>query len=259
MSAKPVEVDVTGALQAMAAAHRRRADSVPCRLEDAAACCDSQDEPCALRDSQDCPLLQAERERVERETAGAARLLSDRRIAAELGIPIRHWHLCGLEHSTASPRPRRQTAALDAVQGATDELLVLCGPTGTGKSAAASVWAWERRGMFRSAAELEAMDWYGDRRTVTSLGTCPALVIDDLGVEYSTGRGPWMARLDGVVSKRYNDRLATLITSNLTGEALVAYLGTRLVSRLHETGRIVECVGQDIRPAVRQERLEGVV
>lgn len=44
-----------------------------------------------------------------------------------------------------------------------------------------------------------------------------------------------------IIDKRYDALLHTIIISNLTKDALGKSLGTSIVSRLHETGEVIEC------------------
>ena len=66
------------------------------------------------------------------------------------------------------------------------------------------------------------------------LGRAPALVLDDLGAERAREYdADWTSsRLDQLVDRRYQMRLPTWYTTNLTAEELLARYGSRLYSRL---------------------------
>src|SRR5262249_34596046 len=71
----------------------------------------------------------------------------------------------------------------------------------------------------------------------------PLLILDDLGTESAT---PWAReKLYQLVNHRYNQRLATVITTNLKPQAIEP----RIYSRLCDPacGAIITIVGQDFR------------
>jgi DNA replication protein DnaC len=251
--------EAAAAMRRMREELERDAASVPCGLtmNGIGGCNHTEGSPCFFRRAPRCPLRKAAAAEAEQKRRAAQRLADDRALADRLGIPRIHWHLLDLAAPGESYPPVRETAALVAVMGAARETLVLCGPTGTGKSAAAAFWCWTRRGLFRTAPNLEAENWYGrEGQTLRrALEAAPGLVIDDLGVEFRSDRTAWGARLDGLLGARYNEMLPTLITTNLPADQLAVHLGTRIVSRIRQTGRLVECVGDDIRPQMRQEVL----
>lgn len=80
---------------------------------------------------------------------------------------------------------------------------------------------------------------------VERYGTCPALVLDDLGAEQAT---EWAATtLYSIIDQRYRDMRRTFITSNLSLTELAAQTGDRITSRLAEMCRVVRMSGPDRR------------
>ena len=55
--------------------------------------------------------------------------------------------------------------------------------------------------------------------------------------------------LTHIIDKRYDSMLHTVIISNLTKDALAKSLGTSIVSRIHETGDVIECNWPSFREA----------
>jgi len=149
--------------------------------------------------------------------------------------------------------------------------LTLCGNVGTGKSFAA-VSALRRWVGLRINREIDVdtniptiqhkvrytvlpyIEWKrafeicDDRDTRTRVKKAAILVIDELGAEslneYST------AILNDVISHRYDnlDYAATIITTNLTPEALAERYGPRMMDRLSgEEGKIIVVDGKNMR------------
>jgi DNA replication protein DnaC len=118
--------------------------------------------------------------------------------------------------------------------------LVLCAPPGTGKSVAAGLWLAQlmpgvdtSRALVRrwwSATEISRLNYYGPE--FSALETASALVLDDLGAEYTDARGHFETRLDGLIDARYREGRRTLITTNLKADALQNRYGKRVFDRL---------------------------
>jgi len=74
------------------------------------------------------------------------------------------------------------------------------------------------------------------------------LLLDDLGAERLVDGAQFT--VEKVIETRYSRCLPTVITSNLTLEAVVERYGNRMLSRMTEGGRIVQMRGRDRRPEV---------
>lgn len=109
-------------------------------------------------------------------------------------------------------------------------LLVLEGPRGCGKTAPASwfVARWPRPALFLTAQTFGAVpdsDWSAHVDSRARWEQVDLLVLDDLGMERDSGRVA--ARSGPLLLSRYNEGLATIITTNLSAERFVAqYLAT---------------------------------
>jgi len=161
--------------------------------------------------------------------------------------------------------PRSTTAMKAASQWNGAGFLVLIGPTDTGKSFAAA-WAvkrfaeraidrdaWRRpdkwhesvariQGSVRWVHIQELIEAREDRERILK---ARFLVIDDLASEDATPRTKSV--INYAISTRYDDRLPTVITANLTRRELEERYGGRIMDRLINSGIIVDCDGPGFR------------
>ena len=163
----------------------------------------------------------------------------------------------------------------DAVDAAhmmvADEIkgLFLHGEKGTGKTKLAAIIANERARtghpvLFASVPDLMAdiRRSFKDETTseaVQAVKNAPFLVLDDLGAEKMT---EWVGeQLFCIVNHRYNERLATVVTSNYSPTQVIAHMATvdgrgnviddmqgqRIMSRIYGMCERVEIKGADWR------------
>lgn len=173
----------------------------------------------------------------------------------------------GLEE-TAPVRAARAHGASDRV------VLVLGGPPGVGKSvAAASVMhrlRWARvdeettialpylAGQFVHADDLAFADSYGReaREFWDEIETVGILVVDDLGAR--TPSDLFRANLSGLLCKRFDDHLETVLTTNLAQNifqaTFLAHDGGRVLDRFSEGGTFYWCKGPSLRGRVKESR-----
>lgn len=76
-----------------------------------------------------------------------------------------------------------------------------------------------------------------EREVYESFATPDLLVIDEVGRQFGTDAEKLM--LFEVINSRYEALKATIVISNLSGEALIDYLGEAAMDRLREGGRSV--------------------
>ena len=77
------------------------------------------------------------------------------------------------------------------------------------------------------------------------LSKCRLLIIDEV---QERGNTAWEDRiLTHIIDKRYSDLKPTIVIANLTADALAAGLGESIVSRMQETGGIIEVTGESHR------------
>ncbi|MGV9692346.1 ATP-binding protein [Streptomyces sp. NPDC003444] len=140
--------------------------------------------------------------------------------------------------------------------------LRIVGPTGTGKThqaygairsllAAGVRLRWEAVTAADLYARLRPRPGFDSERDLQSLMRCPLLFLDDLGAAKSS---EWTEELTyRLINHRYEHLRPTLVTSNLTTDALRTALGDRVASRLAQMTEPVTLNGPDrrrTRPAV---------
>lgn len=144
------------------------------------------------------------------------------------------------------------TDATTQARGA-DDLLVLAGIPGVGKSVAALLWLVDR-----AKGKPECLRWVQsgdlargyayDQEAFEAIANVYALVIDDLGVEYLDERGRYLCTLEELLSRRFARMKKTILTTNIVDPAVFAdRYKERITSRIHEAGAYVVCTGDDLR------------
>jgi DNA replication protein DnaC len=143
-------------------------------------------------------------------------------------IPRRFWAL------VKEPKETMAMSYARALLEGKGVLLLLHGNAGCGKSTAAA-WALSQRhgGLWVNAPDLARPATEEDDATDRELATVPFLVIDDLGIEYSTDKKYAESRINLALSKREANVLPTIITTNLSTEEFKARYGDRTASRLN--------------------------
>jgi hypothetical protein len=178
------------------------------------------------------------------------------RIMCEAGVPFRHidnfrGHSASLAVNEASGWPMLG-------------FLIFCGAPGSGKSFGAAwvvkehLWSrisdWRERSAWEHAEKAGrntmwcgAMEIGDDRNVAVQTRGKFLLVIDDLGMEKESGQ----SAVCGVISKRYDLKLPTIITTELTMPDIRDRYGPHIVERLVEDavcgGKVIDCGDVSIR------------
>lgn len=181
-----------------------------------------------------------------------------------------HLVKCGVPSSLASASAAGKVAdgprypAVEALRDWTTRpgavFLLLAGGAGSGKTTAAVealrlarspfygydsggtvFYSWQydaRKGMFLSAVDLdEHAPWTPEgERMWTRAKKVRLLVVDDLGTETQTEKGPFLASFQELMRKRHADELQTVFTTNLDGATFKARYGARVLGRITERG-----------------------
>jgi len=132
-----------------------------------------------------------------------------------------------------------QACTWDAARG---ENLILCGPTGTGKTRIAGIlvkrWMTQNGYRCRWIPETEMAIEVGDKAMHGKVGdyldplcSCAILFIDDLGKAPPTER--FVSSLYHIVESRHAAKKPIICTTQLTAEELKAKLGSRDQSESH--------------------------
>jgi hypothetical protein len=193
------------------------------------------------------------RHRADMEACRLMTRIKHRRCLLERGVPERH-----LLH--VYDRPPDDTAAMtlaDAYRRGADTFLVLSGPFGVGKSAAAvkilideierlgdqagrAAGLYVRATDIAPAVAIAAAGW-------AELVSTPMLVIDDVGSELGTAGCDSASTLRTLLCERYDRNLRTVLITNLTVNQLKRHLGARVADRIDECAKLVELGGQSRR------------
>lgn len=191
----------------------------------------------------------------QREDARAYRNLKEgERISAQVQALQRECELSGMPHRF-SGAPKDSTYEEHLSHGGN---LWIYGEVGTGKTveACAVLKDWLSRGRLgrmvssvQLLTELRASIDHGRELDVLArYGSVPLLVLDDLGQEVPS---EWaLSRLFEIVDRRYNAALPTVVTSNLSPDAVNKRLkADAMVSRLMERCKVRKVEGADRRIA----------
>ncbi|MDI3298250.1 MAG: ATP-binding protein [Bacillota bacterium] len=158
-----------------------------------------------------------------------------------MGAPARLWEAHYLARKLHAPAEaalawaQAEVVERDGVRSLRGTCLVLSGPPGVGKSWAAvaaaryladetgiqPLWAYAADAL----AGVELRDVRG-----SALATTPVLVVDDLGTDDARDRAKW----DALFYRRHGNRRTTVVTTNLSPEAVRDRFGARVMDRLAE-------------------------
>jgi hypothetical protein len=166
-----------------------------------------------------------------------------------------------------------ETPALQAVRGPACDILVLASAPGSGKTVAgvarvrdhiAAPRNWTPRTdyddehrrtiphfvgllpVWTTAAALARLDHFSDAALKPYM-QARLLVIDDLGAEYLDAKGFFASLFDELLDARYGGKLPTVITTNLDAAGFATRYGVRIVDRIRESGRFINCGNTSLR------------
>jgi DNA replication protein DnaC len=135
--------------------------------------------------------------------------------------------------------------------------LVLGGHKGLGKSVAAAWWLSQvahdmkpSTTLFRrwwTAVDLQRVGNWGEE--LDGLWSVHSLVIDDLGAEFSDEKGNFASLIYGLIEKRSANYLRTVITTNLSWDAMRARYDERIIDRLRSGTVLAGVSGKSLRGA----------
>lgn len=199
-----------------------------------------------MRQRADDPVYQARLAEMMKETEEQARVRaeSERKLwLVTSGVPRSAWDLLD------APDPTKALAEVESfLADPRQRFLTLAGPRGRGKTTAAAVGCYRRRGRFVDAHDLVRAGTF-ERSMWDDLATTPLLVVDELGSEYANDS--FRADFYGLMNKRQGNLRQTVIVTNLDGTAFAArYLAgpmDRLEDRVRNYGRWVTLPGESMR------------
>jgi hypothetical protein len=196
------------------------------------------DEEWAARDAK----IAADRAQSEDAGAAAQRQAREDELHAA-GFPRR-----AIDKARAADENRPAVIRVKGWNTDEDSCLVISGTHGCGKTVASTWWALRRRPtpQFVRASTFAASSRY-DRDTRSGWLSAPALVLDDLGSEFSDVKGSFLVDLDELMDVFYGDHRPLLITTNAEMPEFKSRYGVRIVDRLRECGSWFSVIGGSLR------------
>ncbi|MGN6107262.1 MAG: hypothetical protein ACTHU0_19295 [Kofleriaceae bacterium] len=176
-------------------------------------------------------------QRADAERAVSAKRDQDRaKLYAEAGFPRRALDVV-VSGSLDERAPTLLKLREWRMASGGDGIVVLSGPPGCGKTVAACWWAWQQNWppQFVRATTFAATSRYSNDERRAWLNA-NALVLDDLGAEYSDAKGSFLVDLDELVDVYYSNRRQLVITTNCTSNDFQDRYGGRIYDRLRECG-----------------------
>jgi DNA replication protein DnaC len=176
------------------------------------------------------------------ETEVAAELAARRRFKRdelkEAGFPEFHLqHVFDVE-----PQDGDALKAVRKFMAGKETFLLLLGGIGTRKTGAA-VWGASRShgwANFTTADKLQDAFRYGDEadKLRADFESADVLVIDDLGTQFTDGKGFFDAGFNALMNHRYESTRKTIVTANITVDDF-RKLYPRITDRIKEVGTVV--------------------
>lgn len=194
--------------------------------------------PCARSVWPACGAGEREYEEKQRLYAAADKRQAFRDLADSRRIPRLLPALIGAPQGYAQAVANQEVTAW--ARNPTPPLLVLTGPTGTGKT-------WQSWGALRAMsreyqAAKGASIQRAERDEIRAWVTCGVLLIDDIGSRISPGA---IATALELIDARIDERRPTIVTTNATFDDM-ASIEPRLASRM-AAGKVIKMAGKDRR------------
>ncbi len=163
-------------------------------------------------------------------------------------LEVLGWPRRALRYAIANPESALAKLSGDPRNG----VHVLAGPTGVGKTVATAAWAMKSkiRPRFLRASSFAAIGRYNaDQRS--EIYSAQALVLDDLGAEFTDVKGSFLVDLDELVDTFYGEERTLLITTNLNRETFRARYSERIADRFRECAKWIAVTGDSMRKPTR--------
>jgi DNA replication protein DnaC len=150
----------------------------------------------------------------------------------EAGFPKR-----AIRAAEAADVSREAIACVDSWDWRSENVLVLSGAAGCGKTVAATRWSLSRPypPAFVTASAFARESRYEE--TKRGWIRSGAMVLDDLGVEYDDAKGSFRVDLDELINTFYGNEKPLIITTNCLADEFKRRYGARVVDRLRESGQ----------------------
>lgn len=161
-----------------------------------------------------------------------ARMRARRSEYLDAGFPLR-----ALEYAERCDETAKAIERVKTWKSEDENVLVLAGVLGCGKTVAAAWWAMRQRvaPRFIRSTTFAAGSRY-DAAKRSQWFEASALVLDDLGTEYADAKSNYLVDLDELIDVFYGNRKPLLITTNCEPEPFKERYGARIVDRIRECG-----------------------
>lgn len=194
-------------------------------------------------------LTDAEWEERDRQAAAVMERVRevDARSQARPDLERFGWLARTLKNARSAGRARVD-AELMAHDFGAKNIVVLSGPKGVGKTVAAALWALRRPRptyMLTAARFARTSRYSAEQRE--EWFSAPALVLDDLGVEYVDEKGSFLADLDELIDVYYASERPLIITTNCTDKVFLERYKARVFDRIIEAAEWISVVGESMR------------
>lgn len=174
---------------------------------------------------------------------------TSRETVAARGVP--EGHLIAIYDN--EPKTCQAFSAVSALVAGPKTMLVISGGIGTRKSGSAC-WALTKKpGRYIKAARLAALASSStdeDRALYSSMFRCQLLILDDIGGEYEDSKGYFAKLFNELMDERYERRLLTIVTTNVTAARFRTAYGDRVLDRILEVGDWVDIAGASMRTPI---------
>lgn len=196
-------------------------------------------------------------ERAAEDAAKEAKRIADARSARAKAMERAGWDARPIAlaqsdgYDENAPAASTYLVALRSFDNSEGGVVVLAGPPGSGKTAAAARWSHTRTNgppRFVRSAEFFRSSRYDDKRELFLAAF--ALVFDDAGAEYADPNGSFRVDFDELVDRFYADKRILVITTNMDAKAFGERFGARVTDRLRECGRWVSSNAPSMRRRV---------
>lgn len=201
---------------------------------------DLTDEEWARRDAE----IEAARKLEDEKPENKARILAEKKA----WFTDRDWPVRAIEAAIEADTTKAAVMRIAAWDPEVENVLVLSGPAGCGKTVAAAWWGWTSKysPRFLRSTSFAAASRYDSEKRDQWLGA-RALVLDDLGAEYADSKGNYLVDLDELVDVFYGDKKPLLITTNASAEEFKSRYGQRIADRVRECGTFASIAGGSLR------------
>ncbi len=173
----------------------------------------------------------------------------------ESGVPLR-FQDCWFDNfvcRTQNDEKRRNAVIRFIDQENNDGVLLMTGDRGTGKTHLGTAAVRATLGhyvtmedmIYRVESSMNFKSPKTEEEVFKDYGTCKFLVIDEVGRSLKTEKETEI--LSYVLRKRYDNRLPTIVISNLDKKTLLKKLGDAVVDRLTEVATSIEFTGESYR------------